>query len=100
MTMPWPVWARKAAPHQILLRRDRHRIGVLDQHGLDRAAAMQGFGITGQDAADLGLVERARAAVERVMALDDGLVEAPQRVIIEEGAAALILPGACHGGDA
>ena len=37
-------------------------------------------GIAGQDAADLGLVEPARAAVERVVAFDDGLVEMPQRV--------------------
>ena len=47
------ILAGKAAAHQILLRRHRHRIGVLDQHRLDRATAVQRFGIAGQDAADL-----------------------------------------------
>ena len=54
------VLARKALAHQRLLRRDRHRVGVLDQHRLDRAAALQRLGIAGQDAADLRLVEHAR----------------------------------------
>src|ERR1043166_6281457 len=34
--------------------------------------------------------------VDRVVAFDDGLVEAPQREIVEEGAAAFVLPGAGH----
>src|ERR1700688_5153205 len=34
--------------------------------------------------------------IDRVMALDDGFVEFPQREIVEEGAAALVLPGAGH----
>ena len=34
--------------------------------------------------------------IDRVVALDDRFVELPDRVIVEEGAAALILPGAGH----
>ena len=51
------VFAGKALAHQRLLRRHRHRIGVLDQHRLDRRAVLQRHGIAGQDAPDPGLVE-------------------------------------------
>ena len=93
------IFARKALTHQRLFRRDGHGIGVLDQHRLD-GAALQGFGIAGQDAADLGLVEPACGAVDRIVALDDGFVELPDPGIVEESAAAFILPGARHRGDA
>ena len=95
------ILAGKAAAHQVLLRRHRHRIGVLDQHGLDRAAAMQRLGIAGQDAGRSWTGRATRVLRSScVMALDDGLVEVPERVVVEEGAAAFILPGAGHGRDA
>jgi len=94
------VLARKTLPHQRLLRRHRHRIGVLDQHRLDRTSATKCLGIAGQDTPDPGLIEHPRGVIDRVVALDDGFVEFPERVIVEEGAAALILPGAGHGRDA
>src|SRR5579871_5157779 len=56
--------------------------------------------ITGEDAPDLGLVEPPRCRVDRVVALDDGLVELPERVVVEEGAAAFVLPGTRHGRNA
>src|ERR1041385_3851820 len=49
-------------------------------------------GIAGQDAADRGLVEPARVVVDGVVAFDDGFVEPPERVIVEEGPAPFILP--------
>src|SRR5262249_33711279 len=55
-----------------------------------------GLGVTGQDAADPGLVEPARRAIDGVVALDDALVEFPDRGVVEERAAAFILPGARH----
>ena len=44
------VFAGKPPAHQRLLRRHRHRVGVLDEHRLDRRAAVQRLGIAGQDA--------------------------------------------------
>ena len=64
------VLARKSLAHQRLLRRHRHRIGVLDQHRLDRRPAFQRLGVAGQDASDLGLIEHPRGVIDRVMALD------------------------------
>ena len=90
------VFARKTLSHERLLGRDRHRIGVLDQHRLDRTAAAQRLGITGQDAADLGLIKQPRRMIDRVVTLDDGLIEMPERVIVEERAATFILPGTGH----
>ena len=64
------ILARKALPHQRLLRRHRHRIGVLDQHRLDRRSASQRLRIAGQDAADLRLVEHPGGTVDRIVTLD------------------------------
>ena len=54
------ILPRETLPHQCLLRRHRHRIGVLDQHRLDRPAALQRFRITRKNASDPGLIERTR----------------------------------------
>src|SRR6185437_14532070 len=51
------VFTRKALAYQRLLRRNRHRIGVLDQHRLDRATSVQRLRIASQNAPDLGLIE-------------------------------------------
>ena len=45
-------------------------------------------------------IEPARRAVDRIVTFDDGFVELPDRGIVEEGAAAFILPGAGHRRDA
>ena len=58
------VLAGKTLAHQGLLRRHGHRVGVLDQHRLDRRSALQRLGVAGQDAPDLGLVEH-RASRDR-----------------------------------
>ena len=94
------VLARETLAHKRLLRRHGHRIGVLDQHRLDRRAVLQRHGVAGQDASNPGLIEHPCGVVARVMALDDGFVELPDREIVEEGAPALVLPGAGHCGDA
>src|SRR6202012_3145253 len=54
----------------------------------------------GQDAPDLGLVEHAYRRVDRVVRFDDGLVEFPDRIIVEKRATAFMLPCAGNGGNA
>jgi hypothetical protein len=44
------VVAREAAPHLLLIGGDGERIGVLDQHRLDRSAAFQRLRFAGQAA--------------------------------------------------
>ena len=46
------ILARKSVTDEILFGRDRHRIGVLDQHRLDRRAFLQRDRIAGQHAAN------------------------------------------------
>ena len=53
------VLAGKAPLHELLLRRDRDRIGVLDEHRGHRRAVQQRLGIAGEHAPDLRLVELA-----------------------------------------
>src|SRR6185369_15903067 len=76
------------------------RVGILDQHRLNRWSTLQGFGIAGQDASDPGLIEPAGRTVDSVMALDNGFVELPDRHIVEEGTATFVLPGSRHRRDA
>ena len=73
------VLARKAAPHLFLIGRDHQRVGVLDQHGLDRAAAGQRLALAGQHGADAALVQPAHADVARVEPFDQCLVRACRR---------------------
>ena len=73
------VLARKAAPHLLLIGRDGQRIGVLDQHRLDRAAALQRLALAGQHRADARLVEAAHGLVARVEPFDQRLVELDRR---------------------
>ena len=88
------VVAGKAPLHELLLRRDRDRVGVLDQHRGHRRAVQQRLGIAGEHAADLRLVELAHGGVAHVEALDQGLAPVVDRAVVVEGAAALVLPGA------
>ena len=60
------IVAREAALDHLLVGRDRHRIGVLDQQRRDRAAALQRFLVAGQDRADARLVEHADRRVAQV----------------------------------
>ena len=94
------VLARKALTHQRLFGRHCHRVGVLDQHRLDRRAAMQHLAIAGQDPPDLRLIEHAHAVVDRIEAFDDRFIESPDAAIVEEGAATFVLPGAGDRGNA
>src|SRR5262249_34970411 len=77
-----------------------HRIGVLDQHRLNRGPAMQCLAITGQNTPDLGLIEYAYAAIDRFMGLNDRFIEPPDTGIVEEGTAAFILPSPGNRGNA
>ena len=94
------VLARKAAPHLLLIGRDDHRVGVLDQHRLDRAAALQRLGLAGEDRADPRLIEPADARIARVEPLDQGLVELVDAAVGMQRAAALVRPGSRDGGNA
>ena len=94
------VLARKAAPHLLLIGRDHHRIGVLDQHRLDRAAALQRLGLAGQHGADARLIEPPHASIARVEPLDQRPVELVDAAAGMQRAAALVRPGARDGGNA
>ena len=93
------VIAGEAGAGEPLLRADVHRVGVLDEQRLDRAAAFQGFGVAGEDLADLAHIEFARVALFERGALDQRLVELPGTRIGVESAATTMAPGARHGRD-
>ena len=93
------VLAGEAALDLRLLGRDRHRVGVLDQHRRHRRAAEQRLFLAAEDRADPRLVELAHLRVGDVEALDHRLVEAVDAAIVVEGAAALVLPGPGDAGD-
>ncbi len=60
------IFTSKTLPHQPLLGRDRHRVGVLNQQRLDGRAIAQRRRITGKDAADLRLIELADRRILRL----------------------------------
>ena len=94
------IGPREAAVHLAELGGDAHRVGVLDQQRVDRAAALQRLGLAGQDRADPRLVQRADRRIAGVQALDHRLVPPVQLAEIVERTAARMLPGAGHHGQA
>ena len=70
------ILARKAPLHLGLIRRDRDRIGVLDQHRGDGRTVFQCLGFSGQHLADAGLIEQAHLGVKRIQPLDHALGDA------------------------
>ncbi len=93
------VVAQEAALHQPLLRCDIDRIGVLDEQCRHGAAMAKRFGISGQNAADLRLVEHAHIRIVKGAADEFALVQPENVVVRMEGAAALMFPGAEHRGN-
>ena len=93
------VVAQETLLHQALLGADVGRVSVLDEQGGHRRTVPQGLAIARQDAADLRLVELAHVAARKPRALQQALVEAVDRAVVVEGAAALVLPAAGDGGD-
>ena len=94
------ILAAKSAAHFCLIGRDHHRVGVLDQHRLDRAAALQRFRVAREDGAETALVEPPHPLVARVKTFDQGLVELVDGAAGLQRAAALMRPGAGDDGDA
>ena len=94
------IVAGKTAPHRLLVRRDHHRVGVLDQHRPDRAAALQRLAVAGQDRPEATHVEPPHALVPGVEALDQRLVEPVDGARGVQRAAALVRPRAGDGGNA
>ena len=90
------VVAREALVHLVELRRDAHRVGVLDQQRRDRRAVAEVLAVADQDRPDPRLIEHADRRVEHIEPFDDGLVPVVQVALIVERAAALVLPGAGH----
>ena len=68
------ILALEAFDDLALLGRDIGWIGVLHQHGSDRRATVQRFGVTGQHPADLRLVEPAQARIKVFTPLEQRLV--------------------------
>ena len=69
------ILAGETALDHVLVRRDRDRIGVLDEERVDRPAALQRVGIAGEDGADARLVEHADRRIAQVGAFDHAVVE-------------------------
>ena len=73
------VIARKATTHFLLIRRNRERVRILDQHGSNGRTAFQRLRLAGQDRADPRLVQTTNAGVSdqsRVGAILTGEAEA------------------------
>ena len=90
------VFAGEAAPDLLLMGRNRERIGVLDQHRLDRRTVLQRVRFARQDGADARLVEAAHARIPHVQAFDHRLAQLENAAVAVERAAALVRPGAGH----
>ena len=88
------VLAAEAPLDLRLVRRDRHRVGVLDEHRRHRRTAEQGLRLAAKDRADARLVEEPDRGIADVAPFDERLVEAEDGTVGMEGAAALMLPGA------
>ena len=93
------VVAQKALDHQPLLRRDVHRIGVLDQHRRHRRAAIERVRRVHQHRADPRMIEIADIRIAQPGAFEQALVELEDVGVGVERAATLILPAAGHGSD-
>ena len=61
---------------------------------------LQRLRLAGEDRADTRLIERADALVDHIEPFDDALLEAKNRAVRMESAAAFILPRARHRRDA
>src|SRR5690606_27448845 len=75
-----------------------HRIGVLDEQRLDRRAIIERLTVTGQNSANLRLVEIANSILLESAAFDLALVHAENAGIGMKRTAALILEGTGHTG--
>ena len=69
------IVAGKAVLDLVLIGRNRHRVGVLDDHRRDRRAAVQRLAVAGQDRADARLIEHAHRAIPDIEPFDHRLVE-------------------------
>ena len=94
------ILAGEALSHQRLIGRDRHGIGVLDEHGHDRPAAFKSGAIPREDRADARLIEHAGGGVDEFAPFQRGLLPVIDRRVVMKGAAAFIFPGARDGCDA
>ena len=94
------IFARKAAAHFLLMRRDRERVRILNEHRPDGRAAFQRLGLASQNCANPGLVETAHAQIADVEPLDHRLLQLVHAAIAVEGAASFVRPGAGDGGNA
>ncbi len=86
------ILAREAGTHLAELGRDAQRVGVLDEHGLDRRPVAQIARIAGQHRADARLVEHAHRRVTSIEALDQRLVEVIDVAVAPQRAAAAMAP--------
>src|SRR5262249_1786566 len=94
------VFARKSAFYLRLIRTNRHRICVLNDHGGDRRTTVQCFPITGEDRTDAGLVEHTYGPIPDVEPLGQGLVELEDVRTDVERTTPFVLPSARDRGDA
>ena len=90
------IIACEAALDLVLVGRNRHRIGVLDDKRMNLPAALQHFALAGQNCTDARLVEHAHRPVPNVEPFNQRLVELEYVCADMEGATTLILPSACH----
>src|SRR5215510_6944142 len=86
----------EAAMHEARLRRDYHRVGVLDQQCRDWRPVPDVAPVAGQHRPDARLVEDAGRRVEPVETLDQCEVNGDEAEVRIELPAALVGPGAGH----
>ncbi len=86
------ILARKARLHLALLRRDLHRVHVLDEQRRHGRPIPQVGAVAREHGADARHVERAHLGIERVEAFDEGLVPVEDGAVIVEGAATFVQP--------
>ena len=94
------VLAGEALVDQPQLRRDHHRVRVLDEHRGHRGAVAQVPPVAGEDGPDAGLVEHPDSRVPHVQPLDERPIPVVDRPVVVERAAPLVPPGARHRRDA
>ena len=94
------VVAQEAFAHLGRFRRHHHRVGVLDEHPLDRTAVGPVERIAGQDRADPRLVEHTGGPVHRVQPPDQGEIDRKDVGVRIERPAAMVAPLAGDGRDA
>ena len=94
------ILAGKAALDHLLVGGDSDRIGVLDQHSVDRRTAAERVLVAGEDLTDARLIEHADRGVAQVAAFDQAGIEMKDRAVVVKRAAAFITPGADDRGNA